>query len=86
MPLTEGITVTTTLKTSAARLKSVSVIVAGAAGTINDCATTGAVASSNAVAGTPAAIGNQVWQTPLDLVNGLTVSPGAGQTVAVDWE
>jgi hypothetical protein len=86
MPVTEGINATTVLKASPGRIKSVSVIVAGAAGTINDCTTTGAVANSNAVAGTPAAIGNQVWATPLNCGVGIVAAPGAGQTVTVDWE
>lgn len=90
MPVSEGIAAAVTLKTTPGLLKKVAVIVAGTAGTINDCASTGAVASSNGIAGTPAVIGNQSFDTGprggLPFGTGLTVSPGAGQTVTVEWE
>lgn len=91
MPVTEGITASVTLKAAPGFVKTVSVVVAGsAAGTINDAASVGGAAAANAVAGTPAAIGSQVFgnaqQLGLRCGTGITVLVGTGQTIAVEWE
>jgi hypothetical protein len=76
-----NITAATVVKAAPGRLFKAVVIVAGAAGTINDCTTTGAAAAANELAALPAVVG------PIELnvafQNGLTITPGAGQTVAV---
>ena len=64
---------------------NVNVVVAGsAAGSINDCATTGAVAAANQIAVTPAATGSCLMNWPA--LVGITVTPGTGQTLAVAYE
>ena len=78
-----NITAATVIKASAGRLARINVIVAGAAGTANDCATTGAVASANQVAVIPAVVGPLLVDWPC--VSGIVVAPGAGQTIAVSW-
>jgi hypothetical protein len=86
MPITANITTATVLKASSGRVYSVTVTVAGAAGTVNDCTATGAAAASNAIIATPAAIGVQNWTKPLDFGSGIVASPGPGQTIVVQWE
>ena len=75
-----NITAATVLKVGAGRVLKIQVLVAGsAAGTVNDCATTGAAAAANELAAIPAAVGpvdlNVAFQT------GLVVVPGTGQTL-----
>ena len=76
---------TTVVKTGPGRVASVSVIVPAAAiCTINDCATTGAAANSNAVFAIPAsATGNFLINFPC--FAGITVAPGAGVTLAINF-
>lgn len=76
-----NVTSPTIIKTTPGRLVRISVIVAGASGTANDCNTTGAAAASNQVAVIPATIG-PVW---LDwpCLAGIVAVPGAGQTISV---
>jgi hypothetical protein len=76
-----NITATTVIKASAGRLVRINVIVAGAAGSANDCTTTGAVAAANEVAVIPAVVGPVWLDWPCN--NGIVVAPGAGQTIAV---
>jgi hypothetical protein len=78
-----NITAATVIKASPGRLVRISVIVAGAAGTANDCTTTGAAAAANEVAVIPAAIGPVLLDWPC--LTGIVVAPGAGQTVAVSY-
>jgi|SRR6185437_15236539 len=72
------------IKASPGRVIRVNVLVAGAAGTINDCATTAAVATANEVAVIPATVG------PIDLefpcLTGITVAPGAAQVISVSYQ
>lgn len=74
-----NITAATVLKVGPGRVLKIQVLVAGAAGTVNDCATTGAAAAANELAAIPAVVGavdlNVAFQT------GLVVVPGAGQTL-----
>jgi hypothetical protein len=78
-----NITAATVIKAAPGRLVRISVIVAGAAGTANDCTTTGAAAAANEIAVIPAAVG----PVPLDwpCLAGIVVVPGTGQTIAVSF-
>lgn len=75
-----NITAATVLKVGPGRLVKLVVVVAGAAGTVNDCATTGAAAASNELCALPAVVGpiemNVAFQT------GLVITPGAAQVIA----
>ena len=65
-------------------LVSFSVTVAGsAAGTINNSATTGAVAAGNVVAAVPATVG--IYPVGARFTSGLVVTPGTGQSIAVTY-
>jgi len=85
MTTTLNITAAVTLKTQPGQVFKYSVLVAGVAGTINDCASTGTAAASNAVAPTPAVIGTYDISS-FSFGTGITVTPGAGQTIAVAWQ
>ena len=64
-------------------IKSIEVVVAGAAGTVNDVAAAG---TGNPILGIPATLGwSVVYQFPLPFGAGLCVNPGSGQTLVVDW-
>jgi len=79
-----NITSATAIKATAGRLVRISVIVAGsAAGTANDCATTGAAAVGNQIAAIPNTVGviNLDWPC----ATGIVVVPGTGQTLAVSY-
>ena len=77
----------TTLAIGQAFIRTINVCVAGsAAGTVCDAASTGAAASSNAVAGLPAVAGGLSLVKTIRCVNGITVVPGTGQTIWIDWE
>jgi hypothetical protein len=78
-----NITSPTVIKASPGRLVRINVIVAGAAGAANDCATTGAAAAANEVAVIPAAVGPVLLDWPC--LTGIVVAPGAGQTIAVSY-
>lgn len=75
-----NITAATVLKVGPGRLVKLVVITAGAAGTVNDCATTGAAAAANELCALPAVVGpidmNVAFQT------GLVITPGAAQVIA----
>lgn len=78
-----------TLKTSAGIIRVVNVCVAGSSdGMLCDAASTGAAASSNAVAGTRAtgATMARAITSPIPCAQGITVVPGTGQTIWVNWE
>lgn len=79
-----NITAATVIKAAPGRLAKISVVVAGsAAGTVNDCATTGAVAAANEIG----AISNTVGVVDFDwpCATGIVVTPGTGQTLAVSY-
>lgn len=70
------------VKNVAGRLVRVNVLVAGsAAGTAYDSATTGGVATANTIAIIPNTVGSYLIDTPT--TNGIVVTPGTGQTIAV---
>lgn len=81
---TLNITAATLIKKGPGSLVSFSITVAGAAGTINDAATTGAAAAANAICATPAVV--EAVFLPFTFQNGLVVVPGAAQTVTVCWQ
>lgn len=74
----------TVVKSSAGRCVRVSVLVAGAAGTVNDVATTGAASIANQIFTIPATVG--VYEVNWPCGVGIVVIPGAGQTVAVCYQ
>lgn len=78
------ITAATVVKATPGRVISFTVVAAGAAGTINDCATTGAVAATNEICVTPATVGNYPINFPANV--GIVVTPGAAQIIAINWE
>jgi hypothetical protein len=80
-----NITTATVVKATPGRLVRISVIVAGsAAGTANDCATTGAAAVGNQITVIPNTVGPM---QPIDwpCATGVVVVPGTGQTLAVSY-
>jgi len=83
---TYNITTATVVKATPGTILKVSVIVAGAAGTLNNCITTGAAAASNQVAVLPATVGTiDFGSAGWPCSAGITVVPGAGQTIAISW-
>jgi len=82
---TYNITAATVVKATPGKLVRISVIVAGsAAGTANDCATTGAAAVANQIAVIPMAVGVTTVAWPC--TTGITIVPGTGQTIAVSFD
>jgi hypothetical protein len=73
----------TVVKATAGRLGKVSVSVAGAIGTVNDCATTGAAAIGNQIGIIPAAVGIYVFDWPC--TTGIVYIPGAAQVASVSY-
>jgi len=80
---TYNITAPTVVKAGPGIIATVSIVVAGAAGTINDCATTGEATAANTIAALPAAVGIMPLRWPVTA--GITVVPGAGQVVAISY-
>ena len=79
-----NITAATVVKAAPGRLIRISVIVAGsAAGTANDCLTTGAAADANEIAAIPNTVGVVCVEWPC--ATGIVIVPGTGQTVAVSY-
>jgi len=80
-----NLTAATLVKGAPGTLLAVSVIVAGsAAGKVNDVATVGGVAAGNQILAVPNAVGPMNGLSRgLSFSNGLVVTPGTGQTVAV---
>ncbi len=82
---TLNITAATAVKATSGRVTRACVTVAGStAGTINDCATTGAAAAANAVAAIPNTVG--VYYIDWPFATGIVVVPGTGMTVAINWD
>lgn len=79
-----NITTATVVKPAAGMLVCFTVTVAGAAGTINDTTTTGAVAAANVIAAIPAVVGYYCGQFPF--LSGLVVAPGSAQVVSVSYQ
>jgi hypothetical protein len=83
---TLNITAATAVKAAAGLVGTVCVVVKGTGnGTLNDCATTGAAAASNAFfALDDTATSATVLNFPTS--TGIVVVPGAGQTIAISWK
>jgi hypothetical protein len=78
------ITGSTVVKAAPGRLVRVSVLVAGsAAGTANDCTSTGAAATANEVAVIPNTVGVYLLDWPC--LAGIVIVPGTSQTVSVSY-
>jgi hypothetical protein len=73
----------TVIKAAKGYIARVSVIVAGAAGAVYDCATTAAAITANEIAVIPATIGPVALEFPC--LTGITVLPGAGQIISVSY-
>jgi len=79
-----NITAATVVKATPGTAVIVNVLVVGTGtGTINDCATTGAVATANEVFVIPEAVGSYPVHFPCAV--GIVVTPGTGQTLAVSY-
>ena len=79
-----NITAATVVKAAKGRLVRINVVVAGsAAGTANDCATTGAVAAANEICAIPNTVGQITLYWPCN--TGICITPGTGMTVAVSY-
>ena len=79
-----NITAATVVKAAPGRLIRLNVLVAGSAtGTVNDCATTGAVATANEIFVIPETAAVYTLEWPCQV--GIVVTPGTGQTVAVSY-
>ncbi len=79
-----NITAATVIKATPGRLVRISVVTAGsAAGTANDCATTGAAAATNEIAAIPNTVGQIMLDWPC--ATGIVVVPGTSQVLAVSF-
>ena len=78
-----NLTTATVLKTGGGRVARVIVNTAGAAGTLSDCSTTGAVAAANLIAVIPATAGVYYLDFPYSV--GLTYTPGANQVASISY-
>jgi len=77
-----------TLKASAGIIRAVNVCVAGSTdGMVCDAASTGAAAATNAVLGCSSTQARaEPIVLPIPCATGITVVPGTGQTIWVNWE
>lgn len=79
-----NITAATVVKATPGRLVRIDVITAGsAAGTANDCATTGAAAVGNQIASIPNTVGSIELDWPC--ATGIVIVPGTSQVLAVSY-
>lgn len=77
-----NISVATVVKATPGTVLRFNVVTAGTtAGTINDCATTGAAAAANAIATIPEVVGPVALEWPCAV--GIVVTPGTGQVVSI---
>lgn len=84
MAMAYNITAVTLVKGSHGTVRSLNVIVAGSsAGSVNDSATTGGASISNQTAAIPNAVGSTIIDRVC--INGIVVTPGTGQTVAIEY-
>ena len=79
-----NLTAATVVKASSGYVSRIVVLVAGSAvGSVNDAATTGAAATANQIFAIPNTVG--AYQISFPVSNGIVVTPGTGQTVAVTY-
>ena len=77
-----NITAATLVKASSGRVAKVSVLVAGSvAGSVNDAATIVGAGAANEIAVIPATVG--VYNIDFPVSNGIVLTPGTGQTLAI---
>jgi hypothetical protein len=69
------------IKVGAGLIASINVLVAGAAGSVNDCASTATATTANEVAVIPATVGPITLNFPC--FTGITITVGSGQVVSV---
>lgn len=75
----------TVVKTGTGRIIKLNVTTAGTtAGSVNDCATTGAVAAANLIFTIPNTVGVYVLDFPT--LVGLVITPGSGQVVSISFD
>lgn len=79
----KNVSATTVIKANPGVVAMVEVIVAGAAGALNDCATTGAVAAGNKFFTVPAVVGS--YQVNWNCSAGCVYTPGASQVIAISY-
>lgn len=80
-----NITSAATILAAPGWIVNVIVVIAGsAAGSVNDCATTGAVSVNNQIIALPTAAGSVLMNWPC--LVGITVTPGTGQTISIAYE
>jgi len=80
-----NITAATVVKANPGTLFTVSVTTPGtAAGSVHDCATTGAATAANLVFGIPFAAAG-VYTLTWPCLTGITITPGAGQVLSVSF-
>ena len=78
-----NIAAATVVKATPGTLHKITVLVAGAAGTANNCTTTGAAATANQICVIPATVGTYVLDWPCSA--GITIVPGAAQVVVASY-
>ena len=78
-----NVAASTVIKALPGRLVTVSVITAGAAGTVNDCVTVAAAAIGNQIGVVPAAVGIYTFDWPC--TSGIVYIVGAAQVVAIKY-
>jgi hypothetical protein len=79
-----GVTGATVVATGVGRINRVNVVVAGsAAGAVYDAATVPAGTAATQLISLPNTLGS--YPIDMQFTNGLLVTPGAGQTLAVSW-
>lgn len=78
-----NVAASTVIKAGPGRLVRVSVITAGAVGTVNDCLTVAAAAIGNQIGVIPAAVGIYYFYWPC--TSGIVYVPGAAQVVAISY-
>jgi hypothetical protein len=85
---TQTIQAATTLKTSAGIVRAVNVCVAGSTdGMVCDAASTGTASAANAVLGCSSTQARaEPIVLPINCQTGITVVPGTGQTIWINWE
>lgn len=78
-----NITADALVKSTPGRTFRISVLVAGVAGALHDCASIGAAAASNKIAVIPAVVG--VYELNWPHLVGIVIDCGAGQTLAISY-
>lgn len=79
-----GITAATVVKNKGGRVVRISVTVAGStAGSVNNANSISSATAANALWVIPNTVG--VYDVSLPAPNGIIVTPGTGQTVAISW-